>query len=222
MAERRHGLAERLREGLSRAAKYPHARTLLDDPRIFRAVRYPLIGSQKRTRELVRRELEAGPSDSVLDVCCGTGDFADLVSGSYLGVDLNERFIRRARERYAGFANKQFEVMDAAQMQLETGSYDRAMIVNAMHHFDDGLNRGILAELARVIRGRIVIVDAIPNPEGWLRRLVISSDRGDYVRPIDEQLTLISEGLDVERHYTFDSGLIVQVMFICSPPGAIR
>lgn len=219
MAEGKPGLAGRLRKGLSRAAKHPRARALLDDPGVFRAVRYPLIGSQKRTRELVRRELDAGSGDSVLDVCCGTGDFADLVSGSYLGIDLNERFIRRARERYGGTSNKQFEVMDATRMRMEAGSYDRAMIVNAMHHFDDDLNRGILAELSRVARGRIIIVDAIPDPEGWLKRLVISSDRGDHVRPLDEQLDLIGEALNVERHYAFDSGLIVQVMFVCSPGG---
>lgn len=211
--------AEKLREGLSHVAKLPRARALLDDPRVFRAVRYPLVGSQKRTRELVRRELGAGPDDSVLDVCCGTGDFADLVPGPYLGIDLNERFVGLARERYSGSPNKRFEVMDATRMRLETGSYDRAMIVNAMHHFDDDLNRGILAELTRVVRDRIVILDAIPDPDGWLKRLVISSDRGDHVRPLDEQLSLIGEKLKIERHYKFDSGFIVQVMFVCSPGG---
>jgi SAM-dependent methyltransferase len=220
LANGKRGLAERLREGLSGAAKHPRARALLDDPRVFKAVRYPLVGSQKKTRELVRRELDAGAGDSVLDVCCGTGDFADLVPGQYLGIDLNERFIRRARERYDGLPGKRFEVMDATRMQLDAGSYDRAMLVNAMHHFDEDLNRGILAELSRVVRERIVIVDAIPDPESWLKRLVISSDRGDHVRPLKDQLALIGETLNVERHYAFDSGLIVQVMFVCSPGAA--
>lgn len=216
MVERRSGLARQLQERLSGVAKNPRARALLDDPRVFRAVRYPLVGAQRQTRELVRRELDAGPGDSVLDVCCGTGDFADLASGSYLGVDLNERFVRLARERYAGSPEKRFEVMDATAMKLESGSYDRAMIVNAMHHFDEDLNRGILAELSRVVQGRIVIVDAIPDPDSWLKRLVISSDRGDHVRPLADQLALIGSVLNVERHYKFDSGFIVQVMFVCS------
>lgn len=207
----------RLREGLARAARHPRARALLDDPRIFRAVRYPLVGSQKKTRELVRRELGAGPGDSVLDVCCGPGDFADLAPGPYLGVDLNERFVGLARRRCADLPEKRFEVMDATRMRLGDASFDRAMIVNAMHHFDDDLNRGILAELSRVVRERIVIVDAIPDPEGWLRRLVIQSDRGDHVRPLHEQLSLIGEKLNVERYYAFESGFIVQVMFVCSP-----
>jgi len=56
---------------------------VLDDPRVFKAVRYPLVGAQKRTRELVQRELRAGSGESVLDVCCGTGDFADLASGDW-------------------------------------------------------------------------------------------------------------------------------------------
>lgn len=219
MAKGRAKLAGRLREGLSGAAKNPRARALLDDPRVFKAIRYPLVGAQKRTRELVRRELDAGPGDSVLDVCCGTGDFADLVSGPYLGIDLNERFIGLARKRYADSPNKRFEVMDATRMSLGTASYDRALIVNAMHHFGDDLNRGILAEISRVTRGRIVIVDAIPDPDGWLKRLVISSDRGDHVRPLPEQLDLIGEVLNVERHYAFDSGFIVQIMFVCSPGG---
>lgn len=211
------GLAGRLREGLGRAAKHPRARALLDDPRVFKAVRYPLVGAQKRTKDLVRRELGAGPEDSVLDVCCGTGDFAGVVDGPYLGVDLNERFVGLAKQRYEGSPDKRFEVMDATRMRLGTASFDRAMIVNAMHHFDDDLNRGILAELSRVVRERIIIVDAIPDPEGWLRRLVIQSDRGDHVRPLPEQLGLIGEKLNVERHYAFDSGFIVQVMFVCSP-----
>jgi SAM-dependent methyltransferase len=211
------GLAGRLRESLGRAAKHPRARALLDDPRVFKAVRYPLVGQQKRTKELVRRELGAGPEDSVLDVCCGTGDFAGVVDGPYLGVDLNERFIGLAKQRYAGSPDKRFEVMDATRMRLGTASFDWAMIVNAMHHFDDDLNRGILAELSRVVRERVIIVDAIPDPEGWLRRLVIQSDRGDHVRPLPDQLDLIGEKLNVERHYAFDSGFIVQVMFVCSP-----
>jgi ubiquinone/menaquinone biosynthesis C-methylase UbiE len=219
LGEGRQGLSGRLREGLGRAAKHPRARALLDDPKVFKAVRYPLVGAQKRTKELVRRELGAGPEDSVLDVCCGTGDFAGVVDGPYLGVDLNERFVGLAKERYAGNSSKRFEVMDATRMRLDAGSFDRAMIVNAMHHFDDDLNRGILAELSRVVRERIVIVDAIPDPEGWLSRLVIQSDRGDHVRPLPKQLGLIAEQLNIERHYTFESGFIVQVMFVCSPMG---
>lgn len=209
--------ADLIRQGLSGMAKNPRARALLDDPRVFRAVRYPLVGSQRKTRELVSRELCAGPQHSVLDVCCGTGDFADLIPGPYLGIDLNERFIRLAQKRYDGSSNKRFEVMDATRMGLGPDSFDRAMIVNAMHHFDDGLNLGILAELSRVVGERIVIVDAIPDPDSWLKRLVISSDRGDHVRPLEEQLALIDQVLDVERHYAFDSGFIVQVMFVCSP-----
>ncbi len=214
------GPAGRLREGISRVARRPGARALLDDPRVFRAVRYPLVGAQRKTREVVEEELAAGPGDAVLDVCCGTGDFADLVPGPYLGVDLNERFIGLARRRYAGRPEKRFGVMDATKTGLGDASFGRAMIVNAMHHFDDDLNRGVLAEVSRVTQDRIVIVDAIPDPEGWLRRLVIQSDRGDHIRPLDEQLALIGEKLNVERHYAFDSGLIVQVVFVCAPKAA--
>lgn len=213
----RQGLSGRLRKGLDRAAKHPRVRALLDDPRVFKAVRYPLVGAQKRTKELVRWELDAGPGESLLDVCCGTGDFAGFVEGPYMGVDLNERFVGLAKDRYAGDSSKRFEVMDATRMRLGSASFDRAMIVNAMHHFDDDLNRKILAELSRVVRERIVIVDAIPDPEGWLKKLVIQSDRGDHVRLLPEQLDLIGEQLEIESHYTFDSGFIVQVMFVCSP-----
>lgn len=210
-------LAAGLHDRFIRLVRNPRARALLDDPRAFHVARRLLVGSQKRTQELIRRELEAGSNDSVLDVCCGTGYFAHLVPGQYLGVDLNTKFIQRARKKYADSPNKRFEVMDATRMQLEVDSYDRAMMVNAIHHFDDEMNRKILSELMRVIKKRIIIVDAIPEPENWIKRLVISSDRGDYVRPLEDQLALIGESLHVERHYTFDSGLIVQVMFVCSP-----
>lgn len=60
--------------------------------------------------EAVQRHLQIGPTDSVLDVGCGTGDFYSFLCsqdgvGSYRGIDLSHRLLKIAKERFSSAEN---------------------------------------------------------------------------------------------------------------------
>jgi demethylmenaquinone methyltransferase/2-methoxy-6-polyprenyl-1,4-benzoquinol methylase len=110
---------------------------------------------------------EVGPGDSVLDVCCGTGDLAfELASrvlpgGRVVGCDFSEPMLDLAREKAAERTadSVRFEWADALQLPYDAGRFDAVTVGFGVRNFADR-DRG-LRELRRVLRpgGRLVILE---------------------------------------------------------------
>lgn len=188
---------------------------LLDRPAIFHAARFLLVGGQQPTKRLLREHLASGPHETVLDVCCGVGEFAEAVTGRYVGVDLNERFIRGARRRYLGDPRKRFEVADVLQSRFPAGLFDKAMLVNSLHHFSDEEATRLLAEVRRITRRLIVVVDADGTPRGLVRRGLLALDRGRFMRTPARLAEVVGQVLPIAQAVTFDVGLYGEVLLRC-------
>lgn len=110
---------------------------------------------------------EVGPGDSVLDVCCGTGDLAfELASrvspgGSVVGCDFSEPMLDLAREKAASRSveSVRFEWADALQLPYDDGRFDAVTVGFGVRNFAD---RDLgLREMSRVLKpgGRLVILE---------------------------------------------------------------
>lgn len=107
---------------------------------------------------VVDRILAAG-HDSVLEIGCGSGQFARLLHdkkiGRYHGVDLSEQAIGMAR---VACPDGLFSVADIFASSLpETGDYDVVVSTEFLEHV-----RGDLAVLARIRQGARVLA-TVPN-----------------------------------------------------------
>jgi demethylmenaquinone methyltransferase/2-methoxy-6-polyprenyl-1,4-benzoquinol methylase len=109
---------------------------------------------------------EVGPGDSVLDVCCGTGDLsfelAKRVSpgGHVVGCDFSEPMLDLAREKAADRGVPvRFEWADALELPYDEGRFDAVTVGFGVRNFADH-ERG-LSEMARVLKpgGRLVILE---------------------------------------------------------------
>jgi demethylmenaquinone methyltransferase/2-methoxy-6-polyprenyl-1,4-benzoquinol methylase len=110
---------------------------------------------------------EVGPGDSVLDVCCGTGDLALELSrrvspgGRVVGCDFSEPMLDLAREKAAsqGMESVRFEWADALQLPYDAGRFDAVTVGFGVRNFADR-DQG-LREMARVLRpgGRLVVLE---------------------------------------------------------------
>ncbi len=117
----------------------------------------------------------------VLDAACGTGTLSQKIARAgraVVGVDLSPRHIDYARQRAAraGFGPDQlrFEIGDLRELEApESGPYDVAVIVLALHEMPARIRPAVVARLASVA-GQVMIVDfAAPltwNPSSLKKR----------------------------------------------------
>lgn len=118
-----------------------------------------------RARAADRAELSAG--DSVLDVCCGTGDLAFELAervapgGHVVGCDFSEPMLDLAREKAAsqGGGAVRFEWADALDLPYDADRFDAVTVGFGVRNFADR-DRG-LREMSRVLKpgGRVVILE---------------------------------------------------------------
>lgn len=136
------------------------------------AGRYDLLNSLMTAglhhswRQRAADRADVSPGDSVLDVCCGTGDLsfelARRVSpgGHVVGSDFSEQMLDLAREKALDRGSPvRFEWADALQLPYDADRFDAVTVGFGVRNFADR-EQG-LREMARVLKpgGRLVILE---------------------------------------------------------------
>ncbi len=143
-------------------------------------------------QELVRR-LRVTDSDHVLDLACGTGDFAQIVRGftpHVLGLDFARVMLQGAQRR--GIAGVEWVQGDALRLPVRSGAMTVAVSGFALRNFTS--IPPMLAELARVVRpgGRIGLLE-VDRP----RNAVVRTGHSVYFNRV---VPLIGGALSSDRN----------------------
>ena len=169
----------------------------------------------------LRRALALQAGDRVLDVGCGTGDYAPLVDRadcSYLGLDFTESYVAEARRLY-GTPYRRFEVGDVRTLAFAPGDFTKALLIGVMHHLTDEENLGVLRALNNVITDRLIVMDL--SPGGWhvVNNVLCSLDRGRYPRSQEALQQLIGQVMDVSSvdRYFVRSGIQRHSLIVARP-----
>jgi len=148
----------------------------------------------------VKKYIRPREGDKILDIGCGTADIlAYLPTVEYVGLDMNEAYINYAKKRFGHkgifLASK---VDGKAINEFSLYDYDIVLATGLLHHLndDEALRLFELASSALKPGGRLITLDGCyVKGQSWLARLIISRDRGKYVRNQDEYLSLASNFL---------------------------
>lgn len=164
--------------------------------------------------------LAAEPGECVLDVGCGTGIYAGLVPGTYVGVDPAEEKIRFARAwRHA--PGRDFHVMTAAELlgSFPAKHFDKAMSINVLHHLPDRDCLELFAVLNQLVKGAIVIVDADLAASNRFQRFLLNLDPAHDLRSAARIEELAATALRVQRtrSFTSRSRSVSLCLLECSP-----
>ncbi len=97
--------------------------------------------------------------------------------------------------------------------------FDKAMVINVLHHLDDDQCTDLLRTLAPFVRTRIVITDADADSANWAQRLLIRYDPGKRMRSRAALINLVGQPLQVDdaRQYVARSRSVVLTALSCSP-----
>ena len=173
---------------------------------LFVAWAMALLGGERKVRRDIASWLEVGAGDEVLSLCCGTGttDRALLELEPNLritGVDLGRGQLSRARRRETS-GRVVYQLGDAAETGLEDESFDRVMLVGALHEMPRALRAKVLREARRLtkLQGALLVFEPCRTTTRW-SALTRSLALFLWVPGNPEATTthdLIAHGLDTE------------------------
>lgn len=146
-------------------------------PTYDRYARLLSFGQDGRWRSFLVSQVEAGPSETVLDVACGTGAVAVELARRHgcevVGIDQSPEMLAEGRRRIvaAGLANRiRLEEGRAEELPFADASFDALTFTYLLRYVDHPA--AVLAELARVVRpGGTIAMLEFHMPEGRAARV---------------------------------------------------
>jgi SAM-dependent methyltransferase len=129
----------------------------------------------------------------VLDVACGPGTNSQHFTHlDYLGIDINENYIRNARQKYG----RDFRAVDARKLDdVCREPFDFILVNSFLHHLNNKDVTDVLSSLESGLSqdGHIHILELVLPENRSIARLLAHWDRGDFARPLPEWQTLFSK-----------------------------
>ncbi len=130
------------------------------------ATRYDQRWSQyvSDTLSFLKIWAQISPTDIVLDVACGTGEFERLILSEnpgqqMVGVDISKEMLAIAQQKLQAYPNTVFFPASVTNLPLAEQSFDVVVSASSFHYFDDPT--AALAEMKRVLKpnGKVIILD---------------------------------------------------------------
>ncbi len=154
---------------------------------------------------------------SILDIGCGIGQYADISRGIYLGIDLNERYIEYAHNRHT-CPNQSFLCADVVTELDKKSKFDIVLMVDILHHLSDLQCASILAAARDLAIKHIIIFEPIADQLNPLGQWIVQHDRGRYVRSSDDLYRLLNEAkLTIIESNQLRLGPINSMAILCRP-----
>jgi len=146
----------------------------------------------------LRRALDLRPGERLLDIGCGSGMGAGLTRGMYVGIDTEMTYLRFAHARLRDSSRHSFLAMSAVELGFRDGAFDKAMLLNVVHHLDDAMVDRFLGHVTRVVRQRIFILDHDPERDNAVSGWLVKHDRGAHMRKCADLAALLERHCRVE------------------------
>jgi len=170
-------------------------RKILKFPRIYNL--FSRIGGGDALALIVEKYIRPKEGDKILDIGCGTAEILPhLPSVEYVGLDMDQTYIQYAKKRFGNrgefFAKR---LSTGVISELSLSGFDKVLAIGVLHHLndDEAIQLFELASLALRPGGRLITLDGCyVKGQSWLTRLILSRDRGQYVRAKDAYLSLAS------------------------------
>lgn len=187
----------------------------LENPVVWEASRRALdlaFGLYRKRIALLREW--AGTDSSLLDVGCGVGSYSAATSGRYMGVDLDERYIRYARQR-RGDQRHAFLCADVSELPVDE-RFDVVLAVDLLHHLTDAGATSLLRAAAPLAERHVILFEPVLEQTTRLGRWFIDHDRGEHMRPRQLLLGLVSQSLAIVREEPLRLGPIDTIALLCT------
>jgi cyclopropane fatty-acyl-phospholipid synthase-like methyltransferase len=171
-------------------------------PFLYNSIRYIVNGGTFKSK--IKSLISVKEDDKILDICCGIGYYSSMFKGEYVGVDNDKKHIDYAIKKY-GSTQKKFICQDIKTINFPENNFNKAFMINAVHHFSDEDNIKIFKKVQSLISDEFIIVDADLSSSNFFQKMLLRYDQGTYLRSLEEHKKLVSQVFDVEETFNFKS-----------------
>jgi len=180
---------------------------LADQPALFSLLRKIIELNFNKQKRIIKETFDFNDSKKVLDIGCGTGEFANLFSKfDYYGIDISIKYIKYAAENNKG----NFKVMDATKLEFPDNNFNYILIMAILHHLDDDRISKVLLEARRVLKpgGKILIMEdaKIAKLENLAIKFFQKFDKGDFIRTPEQYNNIVKKYFVVSSKQAFRNG----------------
>jgi 2-polyprenyl-3-methyl-5-hydroxy-6-metoxy-1,4-benzoquinol methylase len=161
---------------------------LTDNPMIWELSRLFLdkaFGLYSKRIQLIRNKSFYKNSLSVLDIGCGTGQYSTITQGQYLGLDINNRYIKYAGKRHRNH-NQSFKCADVTVITKELPKFDMVLMTDFLHHIPSQQCINLLNVCTNLVNQYVINFEPVTEQYNPIGRWVNKNDRGKYIRSLDE------------------------------------
>lgn len=178
-------------------------------------------GYLAKTLSFLKNWTQISPSETVLDVACGTGELEKLLlqenpQQRITGVDISEEMLNTAKQKLSTYPQVFWKTAIASELPFASCSFDVVVCASSFHYFDDPI--ASLKEMKRVLKsdGRVVILDWCKDY--WVSRVIdLVLKVGDpgyqqcYTQKEFHNL-LTKAGFEIHRDTKFRHGILWEFM----------
>lgn len=164
-----------------------------------------VIGSPIHRKKHYLKHFSHGKLEKILDIGCGTGALLDYLNENieYHGYDMEQSYIKYAKEKYGTRGNFHCEKVGTTINQEWIGYFD-AINANALiHHLSDSDTNDLfkVAHLYLKPGGFLITVDSVfHDDQAAISKWLVSRDRGQNIRTPDEYLQLARKFFTTIEH----------------------
>jgi SAM-dependent methyltransferase len=155
----------------------------------------------------VHKHIRPKSGERILDIGCGAGDILrHMPRVEYVGFDMDERLLQAARKNY-GHRGEFFRRKLGTDVVKDFESFDIVLATGVLHHLDDGEALELFELAVRLLKPgkRLVTLDGCyAQGQSGLARLILSRDRGRYVREPGAYARLASTVFNKVEHTVYD------------------
>ena len=175
------------------------------------------LAGQAKVAERLREAVERFPHRRVVDVGSAAGGFALRLGVDPVCLDLDPRPLAALRRRAPA---ARAVAADAARLPFPDGAFDLALCVAVFHHVDDATLSSVVAELARICAGRMLLLEPLKNDGRRVSRWLWHYDRGRHPRTRDQLVAILEPHFRLDE--TIEFAVYHQYLICVASPRAVR
>jgi SAM-dependent methyltransferase len=144
-----------------------------------------VLGAHSFRKNCVETYIKPSEGMGILDIGCGPAEIlAYLPNVFYVGFDISENYIKRARARFGHqgkFYCKELQLTDLKMFP----QFDVVLALGVLHHLDDNVAIEMMSLGAQALKpgGKLLSVDACLDPsQNKISQYLVRKDRGQNVR----------------------------------------